>query len=283
MRNPEADTRHPNTSAFTLIEPVNVAQGRLPAVRKGFTLIELLVVIAIIALLIGILLPALSRSRDTARVVTCGQNLRQLVTGIYAYGAQHDGAIPHNPAAAAEDDVEFRGFYGSTVPTNALYLQPADKLVGLAAMLSGYLDDERVLFCPADDSNNPVEELEAIRSRARSASSSYYYRQLVQADKVRVDDLGRVHRDLPATALIMDANALITAFPNGFNTNHQNTIVNVAYTDGHLATYPNSNDLEDGTFSVRNVDLADVVGRLRQIFVNADFALQGEPDQAPGN
>lgn len=66
----------------------SVSHGRPPC-RRGFTLIELLVVISIIAVLIGILLPALGMARKGAQAMKCLSNMRQLSQGLHIFATDH--------------------------------------------------------------------------------------------------------------------------------------------------------------------------------------------------
>src|SRR3954466_14334862 len=62
--------------------------------KKGFTLVELLVVIGIIALLVGILLPALNRAREKGRQAQCLSNVRQISMAFFMYTNENKGGFP---------------------------------------------------------------------------------------------------------------------------------------------------------------------------------------------
>jgi len=90
--------------------------------RRGFTLIELLVVIAIIALLIGILLPALGKARQSARQLKCSSQVRGILQGMVLWAQSNQDKYPDAAKLDEKDDtVANPGFAAQKDETRSIY------------------------------------------------------------------------------------------------------------------------------------------------------------------
>jgi prepilin-type N-terminal cleavage/methylation domain-containing protein len=130
-------------------------QRSLVRVRRGFTLIELLVVIAIIAILIGLLLPAVQKVREAAARMQCSNNMKQMGLAVANFAGANQDKLPFYTQYTSPSGVAWDTFFGCLLP----YIEQDNlykKAFGSGAVWgnNNHLAIIKGYQCPSDPTSN---------------------------------------------------------------------------------------------------------------------------------
>ncbi|MBR4664017.1 MAG: prepilin-type N-terminal cleavage/methylation domain-containing protein [Lentisphaeria bacterium] len=206
-----------------------------------FTLIELLIVIAIIAILAGMLLPALNAARDKAKSIACVSNLKQWGTAMQSYSGSYDGYVM--PSGGYPDKgYDWHHFKGTprelVAPSVTLSFWVAGKSVNGCGMhsqetLSGVDKEKNCAYfsyimnnyiCSINNPDWPLPKL----SRLRRPGSLYY---ILEASKYPAEGGANGATGLTVISPEQNDTARLRA---GFLHNKR---MNILHADGHVSTY----------------------------------------------
>jgi len=128
---------------------------------RGFTLIELLVVIAIIAILIGLLLPAVQKVREAAARMSCSNNLKQLGTALHNYASANQDKVPGGMTGGLSGNPQYASspFFFTLLPfleQDNVYraVSQSGASWGNSGGVNGQTVVIKAFLCPSDSSHN---------------------------------------------------------------------------------------------------------------------------------
>jgi prepilin-type N-terminal cleavage/methylation domain-containing protein/prepilin-type processing-associated H-X9-DG protein len=176
---------------------------KIPDCSKGFTLIELLIVIGIIGLLAGILLPVLSRAKESARRTQCASNIRQIGMGLIMYANENVEVFPQDTTTVVE--------------------RPAMRSLNL--LFNTYVSDKKIFKCPSDATVTNVTNAGMSLSTANDSFGQVECSYGYDYTHTQADDAGvALASDRPPANPSSIANS----------PNHNGRGQNVVYIDGHV-------------------------------------------------
>jgi prepilin-type N-terminal cleavage/methylation domain-containing protein len=149
----DRESTQEETPEWTLCFAMNIATEKFKLchfrLKRGFTLIELLVVIAVIAILAGLLLPALARAKEHGRRTACLNNLRQLGLAMQMYLGDFDDIFPAASTGGALVDEEWIRWSSWKTPTSVNPGQIANLLTtGIVPYIQKF--NTNLFTCPSD-------------------------------------------------------------------------------------------------------------------------------------
>lgn len=198
---------------------------------KGFTLIELLVVISIIALLMGILMPALSKARQQANRLICASNMRQVGIATQMYLMDSENRLP--PSSCREKNPREYWLYilSNYVKESSLFCCPVDKAKNLLDWQNPPEDDWRNYRWSSYASNgffdNPAYSSYRTITAIRRPDQCIFVCELQSGSSN--DGVDHVHSDMWESPAALQAQVAW---------NQHLGISNYLFIDGHADSYP---------------------------------------------